>query len=272
LANPKSGGWVKGCVVGCGGLVVFVVLVLVAGTMSIMRPMNQAIDAREALENRIGAATAFTPQSDGSVAPDRVEAFISVREAVIGPCTGIEGRFSSLLRMEDFDDVEDPPRLEILRAGLSASGAALGLPRQIGRLHLLRNRALLEADMSFGEYVYIYLTAYHQRFGDVPDHARLFEGSPITSTLPEELVSMLSRQAEALRSQGGPMLELEALGMEIAEMQGDPDRLPWADGLPEPVADSYDSFRHRLDELFCPAAVGIELLRNSRHGLSIKAE
>jgi hypothetical protein len=75
-----------------------------------------------------------------------------------------------------------------------------------------------------------------------------------------------------MRTEGTDADGLTALEEEIAAVQSDRDRLPWQDGLPAAIEGSYGPFRDRLDQLFCPASVGIELLRNSRQGLSIRAE
>jgi hypothetical protein len=55
-------------------------------------------------------------------------------------------------------------------------------------------------------------------------------------------------------------------------MRSNAGRLPWADGLPQPIADSVAPFRDRLDELYCHAAAPMELLTNTRRGLAIESE
>jgi hypothetical protein len=263
--EPKSGGcgrWLAGCgiavVVGLGLIVLFGYLMTA--------PFRQAVDAERKLAARASSAP-FTPAPDGSIAADRVQAFLVVRSALAGPCRGIADFDETLRRMDDLDQRNDVSRTEALKLALSTTKAAMGMARKLGTFFATRDRALLDAGMGLDEYDWIYVLAYHGQLLEPRerDERRAFHDTVLSGRVAEGLHGVLERQRAALAAAGGSPEQLAALDAELEAMAADPHRLPWQDGLPDAVAASLAPFREQLDQAFCRSAVGIELKTNKAH-------
>jgi len=256
-------------VIGCGAAVLLGIGAVVVLTIAVMRPFGSAVDDREVLDAQYGARADWVPAPDGSIAPDRMEAFLAVRHAVHPLCAEFMAAETQIMSMQRFDDQEDVSRSEVLREALATTRTAIGLGPLIGELYAARNAALLEAGMGLGEYAWIYTLAYRDRLSEVSDpQTRLFGGSQTDRRVLADVRGMLERQ---LAQAEDPAARL-ALEAEIEAMRSDPERLPWADVLPAPTADSLAPFRQRLDDLYCDAAAPMELLTNTRRGLAVETE
>lgn len=261
----------RGClgksVIGCGAAVLLGIGALVVLTLAVMRPFDTAVDDREILDARYGSRADWVPPPDGSIAPDRIEAFLTVRRAVRPLCDEFTATEAQIRSMQRFDGQEEVSRSEVLREALATTRRAIGMGPLIGELYAIRNGALLEVGMGLGEYVWIYTLAYHDRLDGVSDPGtRLFGDSQVDRRVLEDLRGMLERQA-ATADDPATRGALEA---EIAAMRSDPERLPWADGLPSTITDSLAPFRERLDSVYCDAAAPMELLTNTRRGLAVE--
>ena len=241
--------------------------VMVVLVVAVMRPLGQAVDDRETLDARHGLRSDWVPSPDGSIPPERIEAFLTVRRAVHPLCDEFTATQEQIASMQRFDGKEDVSRSEVLREALATTRRAVGMGPLIGGLYAARNGTLLEVGMGLGEYTWIYTVAYRDRLTTVTDpQTRLFGGSQTDRRVLAEVRGMLERQLETVEDSGArPALEAE-----IEAMRSNPERLPWADGLPEPIADSLAPYRHQLDELYCEASAPIELLTNTRRGLAIE--
>ena len=272
--EPKSGGcgrWLAGCgiavVVGLGLIVLFGYLMTA--------PFRQAVKDERELAERVASAP-FTPAPDGSIAPDRVQAFLSVRTALAGPCEGIAEFDRALQQMEALDKRENVSRTEALKLALSTTKAAMGMARKLGTFFVARDRALLDAGMGLDEYDWIYVLAYHGQLLQPRerDERRAFHDAALNARVSEVLRGVVERQRAALAAAGGSPEQLAAFDAEIAAMAADPRRLPWQDGLPDAVAASLAPLREQLDRAFCASAVGIELKTNKAHagGFTIETD
>lgn len=271
MAGPMKG-CLKNTAIGCGALILlgigaFGVLIFVS-----VNPFGDAIAAREQLDDRFGDQAAYRPPADGEIAPDRLDAFLSVRQAVYALCDGFQETEQQFQSMERFDDAEEVKGTEVLGEALKTTRMAFGLAPRIGELFEVRNQALLDAEMGLGEYSYIYVVAYHDRLVGPRTERLLFDDPDTNRRVRLALRSMLERQLEELRSADMPPESTTALEAEIAAMEEDPDRLPWQDGLPAEIAASVAPQRERLDALYCQSTASLDLLRNTRHGLSIESE
>jgi hypothetical protein len=264
-------GW--GCLgktaLGCGAAVLLGIGAIVVLTFAVMRPFDAAVDDREVLDARFGSRSDWTPSPDGSIAPERMQAFLAVRRAVEPLCDEFTATEAQIMSMQRFDHQEEVSRSEVLREALATTRRAIGLGPLIGELYAARNAALVETGMGLGEYVWIYTVAYHDRLGETPDpESTLFGDSRTDRRVLADLRGMLERQLELVND---PVARA-TLESEVEAMRSNAERLPWADGLPPPVADSVAPFRDRLDELYCQAAAPMELLTNTRRGLAIESE
>lgn len=251
--------------------VVCVLLAFLAGYLS-MGSFRHAVETRILLEERFGPQESFTPSPDGSVAPDRLEAFCAVRRRLVDTCEDLRTAGDRMQALERFDGVEKIPRGEFVRGAWDTVRGGLGLGPVMGEFFETRNRALLEAGMGLGEYTYIFVIAYNTQLLDHSSEGRIFDNAPVNRRVMGALRSMLARQLEIARSrQASPELQ-SALEEELAAMDRDPARLPWSGGLPEAAAASIAPRRQELDELFCEAAAQLELERNRRRGPAIETQ
>jgi hypothetical protein len=159
MAKPKSS-WLKGCGIGCGVAIGLIILLSVGGSIVMMKPFFDAVEIRETLVERHGGVNDFTPWPDGGIPADRLDAFLHVRQALLDHCAKIRATDAGIEAMDRLDDQEKLGAREILGAFGEASKSVFGMGTVMGRFFHARNAALLEVDMSLGEYTYIYALAY----------------------------------------------------------------------------------------------------------------
>ncbi len=153
-----------GCGIGCG-VVVLGMVVLFLFAAAFVRDTTEgfkgAIETREVLDATFGEPGEFVPQPDGSVPPDRMEAFLFVRNATQPPRESIIAVFGQMPMSEsEARELEDKPTMEKIGSIFKLTSSAFGLGREIGELMEERNKALIEAEIGMGEYSYIYTMAY----------------------------------------------------------------------------------------------------------------
>jgi hypothetical protein len=247
------------------------VLVGVVGLLGLSHVMTgtlrDAIETRKQLEERHGDQASYVPPPDGAVAPDRLERFLRVREAVFVTCAEFEETSHQLRRMDELSP--EAPRGEVFGEMRQLTGEVFRMVPRLGRFFELRNGALAAVDMGLGEYTYIYLVAYHDELRTSATSDGAFGDAEIGPRVHQALRQMLRHQLEALPSDAPWRPELAA---EIERLERAPRRLPWRDGLPEAVAASVAPYRDRLDELYCAATMGLEFNTNRTRGLSVISE
>ena len=274
MAKKKTPGWLIGCGLGCGILVLLGVIGTSVGGLWVFRlfdTFDGAIATRGELEERFGTPEAFVPPSDGAIRADRMETFLAVRESLQPYCDRFQGTFGAFQRMEEIDERGEPS----MREALGVVRSALGIAPLLGRFSAARNQELLDAGMGMGEYTYIYVLAYRSWL----DKPAEDEGGPLTSRrlsgrVRNALAEMLRRQRERLAEEQteGHQELIDMLEAEIAALEEDRDRVPWQDGLPEHLEAALAPHRERLESLYCPAAQDFELARNRRRGITIQTD
>ena len=260
--------WLLGCGVGCGVVVVLVLAAVTVGAVSFNRMMgdvDRATEMRAELEERFDAPENFTPAADGSVAPDRLERFLQVRQALEPLCS----RFDQVLgRIEEIDEREKAPGIGDMFGLL---GGALSFPKLMTDYVAGRNQALLDAEMGLGEYTYIYVMAYSTGPAEDRQEEERLE-RPLSRRIRRNAAGMLERQRALLAADGEGTGELALLDDEIEALRADGSRRPWQDGLPSAVADSLDPGQEELQRLACPLAADFALGRTERRGLTIRGD
>ena len=270
-----------GCAIGCS-IAVLLVVGLVGGGYLGIRKLARGADRIErgmdAVRDRFGVVTDFTPLPGGQIPAARIETFLRVRDLSSAERDRLEQTLQTLAAAERSGDSSSSPA-----TALRTVGAGIGaLPRIMGYI-ASRNDAFLEADMGPGEYLYIYTLVYFVWLGLPPE-----DGPPIDiggdgpnrsgrssddvadrrrwvlSTLNRHLLPMLHNQLEAVEKQPeeqatGPGWR-EALAREIAKMEGDATRLPWSDGLPEALEASFVEYRERLEASYCSLCNALEVM------------
>jgi hypothetical protein len=264
--SDSSGQWLKGCALGCGGLVVFFVLALVGMSVSMRTAFDDAHEDRQILVEQFGENDVYTPVVDGSVPEDRVAAFLMVREALAEVHSEIEGVDGEMADFETMVEGEEPALRETLPAVFRMTKAMMGLPWIFGKIERTRNRALVEAEMGLGEYSYIYTVAYHDQMLSDKSDANLFTASVANSRVRTELRGMIERQLAAARTDGADEEMIAVLSAEWDALERDDRRIPWQDGLPEQISVSFVAERARLDATYSAASAEFELLNSTIRG------
>ncbi|MCP4902441.1 MAG: hypothetical protein GY906_36210 [bacterium] len=268
-----SKGCLKGCLIGCGVAVLLAVLLPIVGGVLMMGGFRQAMDGREELERRFGNEESYVPAPNGAIDADRIERFLTVREAVAETSSRLQDASHQMARMDQFDDQDDPPTMEILREAFKTTRAAMGIGSRMGEFFDSRNGALLAAEMNLGEYTYIYVMAYHDWLVSNEDGDELFDERPVNRRIRKLLISILENQLVVVLEDGVDTEAKEVLKEEIVQLEDYDAVLPWEAGLPEPITVSLAPYRQRLDELFWPASASLDLMRNkSMGGIGVETE
>ncbi len=272
--SESSGQWLKGCALGCGGLAVLFVLLIVGMSFSMRAGFDDAHADREILDREFGEIDIFTPAIDGSVADDRVSAFLTVREALTAAHAEIEEADNEMGDFEKLAEGEEPPLRQTLPAVFRMTRTMMGLPWIFGEIERTRNRALVEAGMGLGEYTYIYSMAYHDEMVAPESAPNLFAASAVNSRVRADLRGMIERQLAAARAEGAEEELVAVLAAERDALEADDRRIPWQDGVPDQISASFAAHRERLDATYSAAAAEFELLNSTirRGGMSIQMD
>jgi hypothetical protein len=280
--------WVLGCGIGCLVVAAIVVALGVGGFFvvkdtfkDVAQGIEKAEQAKRLLEERYGRIHDFRPRPDGRIPPERIEAFLRVRELMAPALDGLDGTLRVL--SDRTPDGEDS------RGGtMGKVRAGMGLIPQLLGYFGARNQALLDGEMGLGEYHYMYAVVFYAWLGKSPADGPPFRlsgdeqrhdwsgdfGAEDESAVLEERLERTSRGLNrkllpVLRNQlvvldqdgaapnGG--LWRGILAAEIASMESDPERLPWADGVPEVIAISLEPFRASLEASYREMCNAVEM-------------
>ena len=287
--------WAKGCGCGCGlsllvlGLLGWGGFVYIKG---IVQEGEQAEKVMAEVRERHGGLSDFQPSPTGVLPPERVETFLRVRGLMADTRRETEGSLS-ILSSDGPDGTEQVPGVlgELLKWGLGAAkveGATNLIPQVVGFISA-RGDALLEAGMGPGEYLYIYSIAYYSWLAKSPADGPAFtlvggdqdeDQGPrggqdefdvreqrrelVLTRLNRQLLPMLRRQLAALdegdTASAGWRDELAA---EITAMENDRFRIPWRDGVPEPIAASLEPYRQQLRSSYSALCNSLEVIPGS---------
>ena len=269
--DEKNWGCFKQAAVGCGCLLVLAVAVPIVLSVVIMLPLNRAIDARAELEDHFGTQDAFVPPATGAPSPDRIEAFLRVRQALATACDDFSNAEREVARLEGFDGQDEVSKIAVMKQAMSTTKTMMGMGPLIGHFYEVRNQALVDQDMGLGEYTYIYVLAYNDEIVSPTEKLELFGPGATNQRVRQAIQSMLGNQLELLRLEGGPAETMAAVAIEVQAMEQDPKRIPWQDGLPSEITASLLPYRSELDRLFCGSTPPLELMINEKRGLVIES-
>ena len=256
----KTARWLKGCGCSLAVLVVLAVIAAIGSSIFMMKSFREGMEIRERLDREYGAQSEYTPAPDGSVLPDRMERFLTVRRELMVTCSRFEEAYDSLNTMDQFDGQDDPPKGEVLKAAWKTARGAFGLVPIFGDFILARNRALLENGIGLGEYTYIYSLAYGDRLVEVEsegDTTRI--QVRVSGRVLGVLQDMLRRQLEVAEPGSA---WADTLSDELSRMEIPLRTVPWADGLPPAMEASLAPYRPELEENFCLHTVDLDLTIN----------
>jgi hypothetical protein len=261
--------WLLGCGIGCAVLILLVVGVGALGffqVRNLVQEFEESETTLDTLREQYGEIEDFTPDPEGSIPAQRLQAFLETRRALEPARKTMEESLGLLGDAETGQLTWTPGTL------FRAIGAGMGLLPGMAEYHSQRSRELLEAGMGMGEYVYLYAVIYYSWLGNSPadgppfvlvsdDHQE--DPDDLTEAevrerrdrlyrrrLHRNLLPMLQRQLAALDD--GRSDWRQALEAEIAAMEEDRYRVPWEKGLPEVVRSSLEPLRVELEASYSP--------------------
>ncbi len=255
--------WLIGCAV-AAFLLAILLVVIVWGGVTLFKKAAQGIEELEessdAVSQRFGRASEFTPEPGGEIPGPRVEAFLAARKIMAPARDDMAGSLATLDGSPDSGGEE------------GKLGAGLRLLPRILKFYEARNKACLEAGLGLGEYGYLYILAYYDLLGkpvtagpgfplmgDSNNGGSRGSGANEFDVREDRLerilrasrnlaLPILRNQLAAQRSAGTDREWTGRLEEEIALLEADPFRLPWRDGLPDRMKNSLEPYRDRLEE------------------------
>jgi hypothetical protein len=275
--------WLTGCGVGCAALLIIGVLAAAGGYLLIrdtIGELKQFGESAERIEQELGSMPEFTPEADGRIPPERIEAFLAVRHATM-PL-----RDDLRVSVQDLENrIDGLGRGRSLGSVFRGVGSGLKAIPKIARLHQSRAEALLEHQMGPAEYSYLYSLAYFSWLkkdpGDGPKHLKLGEsrtanwdpdnvpgGSREERRLEtvrqvrHQVTTTLRRAVEhgkAARSRAEARW-IAAVEKELLSLDSQWRRMPWEDDLPTPIRESFAPFRERLEKSYDPLLNSVEFM------------
>ncbi len=280
--------WLIGCGIGCGAVIVIAALLITGGVLyvrSLVEGFKDSEAMLEVLTERYGRITEYCPEPDGHIPEDRIEAFLTAREAIAPVRDEIERSISLLEDEGEEINVESTGNVfQKLKLGF-------GLIPQLADYFKARNQALLDAGMGMGEYYYIYSIVYFawldKSLADGPsfpitgedgdyefrpqdqndEEAQEMRRDISLRRLNRMLLPMLRNQYQKLEEEAEPGILKdweEALAAELEAMESDRYRLAWQDGLPEIIASSLKPYRDRFDASYSRLLNTIEISMEQR--------
>ena len=274
--------WLLGCGIGCG-VVILLVAMVIGGGVWFARGLKGRFDTAASrgteLATRFGEPEDWTPPADGAVPAARVESFLAVRDSLREAHARFAETFDAFRRV---NDKQQPRRFgDVMRAVRGGMSIAPLLGEFYGR----RNSALNSVGMGMGEYTYIYALGYYGCLGKSPDagpkslhyddHERDNDrGRDIRPRLNRQLLAQLRNQLGAVGAAptAGAAAWRDTLTAEIARLEGDGRRLPWAAGLPPAIAAAFAPYRERLEATWSDASNVFELAGAKGDGRSLTIE
>lgn len=280
--------WLIGCGIGCGVVILIAVILLASGYFFIKNIVDEFKDTEamtEVLTERFGRIPDFCPDPEGTIRPERIEAFLSARDGFAPVRERITKSMEALSRGRDKDEVE----VEKPKSVLTMMRQGFGIIPQTAEFIKTRNEALLDSEMGLGEYYYLYAVAYYSWLGKAPADGPDFQivgpdeeddfvyweredskerrRERLLRRLNRMLLPMLHNQREKLIAEGGAKASGEwqqILEREIEALEEDRERLLWQDSLPEVIEASLRPYRDRLEASYNPMTNPLEVMIEQR--------
>jgi hypothetical protein len=280
--------WLIGCGIGCGVVILIVMILLAGGYFFVKNIVNEFEDTEamtKVLTERFGRISDFCPDPAGTIHPERIEAFLSVRETFAPVRERIAKSMETLSQKKDVDNIEvGKPKsvLTMMRLGF-------GIIPQTAEFIKMRNEALLEEKMGLGEYYYIYAVAYYSWLEKNPEDGPGFQivgpneeddfgywdseeseemhRERMIRRLNRMLLPMLHNQLEKLNTEGDVETSRDwqqMLKIEIEALEQDRGRLLWQDGLPKVIETSLRPYREPLEASYNPMTNLLEMVIEQR--------
>jgi hypothetical protein len=282
MKNNYSG-WLMGCGIGCAAVLVVVVAVAVGGFFVAKRAVDDIKEVAATIakvEQEFGPVTSFTPEPDGRIPPERMEAFLAVRRETASLRRDLDHQIADLEdRISGLKSEQERGFWGVIGAVRSGLGVIPGL----AAFYSSRAEALLENRMGLGEYTYIYALAYYSWLkkdpGDGPKFLRMADQNTVdwdpkhdpgdsydarrTQVIREvkdSLSAMLRNSHRSLQASENPGWH-RAVEEELLALDSRWGRIPWEDGLPGAIEDSLKPFKDKLEDSYDSVLNPLEVLK-----------
>jgi hypothetical protein len=287
VTSKKSGTaskWLIGCGIGCGVVILLAIILGVGGYVfvkNIVKGFEETEAITDALTERYGEIKDFTPDPGGAIKPERLEAFLSVRNSTERLKEELENSIGILSDEElegQFTEEPSPGVLTKIKTGF-------GIVPLIAEFYTRRNQALLDAEMGLGEYYFIYVVSYYSWLGKSPADGLEYNlgddeedrgiywrrrrsenledrKDDVLKQLHRQILPMMQNQFAGLTGVDiSPIRDpwRETLAAEVEAMEADRFRLPWQDGLPDVLEDSLKPYRGRLEASYSKILNALEM-------------
>lgn len=278
--------WLIGCGIGCGA-VILILIILGVGGYFFFRNMVEGFRNTEAmmrtLTERFGRIEDFCPDPEGAIKPERIEAFLSVRDTFAPARQKLEVSFEALRKGKTEPEIEVKESKNVIKM----ISLGLGLVPQISELLKSRNQALLDKGMGMGEYYFIYAISYYswlkKRAEDGPD-VQLMEFEErrdyrdnrewlemrrelMLKRVNRQILPMLGNQLKKLAESDKSGIQTKwrkKLEAEVKTMESDRVRIPWQDGLPPALEASLRPFKEHLEASYSVMTNSLEMTMEQR--------
>jgi hypothetical protein len=251
--------------IGCGLLVLFVVVVLAGLSGWVFLGYREAFVVRDRLEQVHETQDEFTPPGIGGIPRDRLHRFVAVRETLYPLCEKVSGHQRLFARIQGHVDSDRPPDGSLIRDGFRAATSMLRVGRDFGDYVTARNEALLAEDMGLGEYTWIYVLAHYSWLGLQPVAA--IEGESRPSVFYDRVLPQVREMIRRHVAEAGDSQSAAAWRSELEALDRDPRRVPFEDGLPPELESSLSPFRDEFERLACPAAGELDVVLTVKSGI-----
>jgi hypothetical protein len=278
--------WLIGCGIGCGVVILLAVILGLGGyffVKNIADGFEETEAIAETLKERYGEVKEFTPDPEGAIRQERLEAFLSVRNSMEPVKVEFENSINILSDEERESQLKEEPSAGVL----TKIKTGFGIIPLIAEFYTRRNQGLLDAEMGLGEYYFIYVVSYYSWLGKSPgdgleynlrDDDEHDRGVYWRGSRSEDLENRLDDVLRQLNRQILPMLQNQfakltgidvspirgpwrkALTAEIEAMEADRFRLPWQDGLPDVLEASLRPYRGRLETSYSKVLNSLEMV------------
>lgn len=254
----------KGCLV----IALIISFVIASGFYFLTTGVRDAKHIEQTLIDRFGWADEYVPLPDGSIDPQRVEAFIRVREAVQADCADYQAILISINSLDELETNPEDSASEVASTGLQGFKSAFSAGPKMLEFSTNRNQALLDEEMGLGEYLYIYLTTYGEQLNrESASEFSNTEEAYVSERARKEYAQILANQLLALETaelQSDYPELVAALRAEIEALSDGSHTSPWPKGPVDEARASLTPYLQHLDKLYCSGIVKIELLQKNR--------
>ncbi|MCP4293557.1 MAG: hypothetical protein GY780_17155 [bacterium] len=258
-----NGKVLKGCGIGCGAVSILIMIVI--GSLAFFvkdmtRDYKEVAKSEEQLSDIYGQPAEFQLSVGGLPTADRIEAFITIREQQAEWRQNVALAFDQFLVQKEGSGG--------LRHFFKLVQSTTEMAPSLAGFWMSRNGALLENEMSPGEYSYLYCLAYYSYLSYDPgdgaqdtdlDFARN-SGAGINIDVDGELNSderkdlawrrvhqLMLPLLESVDRTGADAAWLTELDLELGLLRESELRYPWSSGAPRLLADVFRPYRRQLE-------------------------